>query len=273
MDVSQRSCHRWFGLSLAVLGLCVMVLSGCTTRRQGVDMSGFTDAVARINAAGIAGNSQPVARTVAYAPPQTVVIARVSARAGGTNDQRDDYGRVTRATERERLDGGHVSPDRPWVVEEGVNERQETLASGRARNARIVRFSQLVDLPVRLTPEQIMDSARARGADWLCVYSAQTEYDRSGGVSLIQVFTLGLAPAATDAKSEIDMCIVDLRNNAVIDKWRAKETGWQPAIGWTYKEASQQSADRAETRALRAVMDRLDKQVLGPNPGRTHCSD
>jgi hypothetical protein len=173
---------------------------------------------------------------------------------------------VTGKTQSELNERG--GPDFPWVVDEGVNSAQDWAIVERDGAAKIVQMSQLVDTPARMTPAGIVSAAKGRGGQWLCVSSAQTEYqsqDRSS-YQAVQLLTLGFAPTVSDAKSEIEMIVIDLRDDSVVDQWRGTETGWQPAIGWTLKDASRQTADRAETRALRTVLARVDALARGEHP-------
>lgn len=265
-------------VSMVVL-LAVVTFAGCTTRRQGVDMSGFKAAMANpVSGFGARGEA---ARGAVLSTPETVVLARVSAHArsevnqGGVVVGQPNRG-PTRVTGESRTathygDSGtwyskDDLPDMPWVVDEGVNDGQDLLALSGSKSARVVLMSQLVNTPTRMPTQNIMDTANNRGAQWLCVFSAQTEYDR-GGFNPLQILTIGLLPTTSDAKSEVEAIIIDLQTNTVVDQWKATETGWQPAIGWTLGEASEQSADRAETRAMRAVMQRLDRRIRGEADG------
>jgi hypothetical protein len=264
---------KWLYLVVVFALSASAVMPGCVTRRQGVDMSGFRAAMPGATSLMTDISTQGVQASM-IGSPETVVLARVSARSESAQDEyRDHDSRVTRASAR-RMHNHEMykagEPDMPWVVEEGVNDRQNALVNERERTIRVVRLSQLVDAPVPMSPQNIISTAKARGADWLCVYSAQTGY-RSQVDSpylLVQLLTLGMAPTVSDAKSEIEMIIIDLRNDAVVDQWRGTETGWQPAIGWTHGDASQQSADRAETRALRTVLDRVNSLANGETPGK-----
>lgn len=199
----------------------------------------------------------------ATSPPETIVLARIAAHWQDDIDRMAE-GRVTSSTQHRS-----GSPERPWVIREGVNDRQDRLNDSHIGSARVVHLSHLINAPAILPPSRIIDVARERGADWLCVFSAHTHYTRR--VDALQLLTFGLLPTVSDAESILDALIIDLRTGQQIDQWSARDTGWQPAIGLTAEAASKQTADRAETRALRSVLDRLEDRVIearGVEPSR-----
>lgn len=243
------------------LALLMVVLTGCQTRRQGVDMSGFLTAVSgramQGETATVALAVKPSADAPASPPPKKIMLVRVGAMA---SEMDEGFDRRVRSYKPHEL----ATPEQPWVLDEGATRAQGRLAASRLEGCEVVLGSSVFQVPQRIRAQDIVGHARSTGADWLCVFSPQTEYRRLGNdpTILFQILTLGLMPTTSKAESEVEMITIDLRTSQVIDTWRTKETGWQPAIGWTQEAASQQSADRAETRAIRAVLDRLDDRAL-----------
>lgn len=259
------------GVARWIVGLLVLVavLPGCATRRQGVDMSGFRESLRKELA--FSPSAVPVSTTqAAVAPASTVVLARVSAQAYervADGKRRSSEGRLTSSSLERRVPDSWrtADADAPWLVEEGATTNQSDVVVSSKKRARIIPASSLVLTPVRMSTDAILTTATQAGADWLCVFSAQTEYETLGGNNSmpLQIVTLGLFPTFSDAKSEVQMTIIDLRTRRIVDEWATQETGWQPTIGLTHENASAQTADRAETRAVRKVLDRLESRLDG----------
>lgn len=238
------------------------VLSGCVTRRASVNLEVFTNAIADPTQGVVVATTMQAVPTAPIAAPGSVMLIRVAAAPTEL-----DGPRKSRSYASPRS-GSNPIP-LVWVVPEGMNQAQCNLARTRVRSMNMHCLSDVTALPMQMHPGAVLLEARNQCADWACVYSAESEYSSYGGNALLflaQLPTLGLMPTTSRARCRIELVIIDLRSNTVIEHWGAEEIAWQPAVGLTLRDASQQSADRAETQALRTILDRIDRTLAATEP-------
>lgn len=249
-------------LCVTVLFAATLAMNGCQARRVGVSLEVFRNSLSEPGQGVTISTTAVASPTLSPpAPPKSVMLVRVSALPGTADTDEARYWRVNE-------DG----KDLVWIVPEGVNDAQSCLTRERVRALQVSRLSESANLPARMHPGAVVNAARNQGVDWLCAYTADSSYERMGSnpyLALAQLVTLGLMPTTSDARCRMQLMIMDLRTNTIIDQWQAEETAWQPAVGLTLKDASRQSADRAETRALRAILDRIDRTLAATEPEST----
>ncbi|MBY0312446.1 MAG: hypothetical protein K2W85_10275 [Phycisphaerales bacterium] len=256
------SKHLSMFLCVTVLFSATLAMNGCQFRRVGVDLAVFRNTLTEPGQGVTISTTAVASPTLSPpAPPKSVMLVRVSALPGTADTDEARYWRVNE-------DG----KDLVWIVPEGVNDAQERLTRERVHTLQVRRLSESANLPAQMHPGAVLVAARNQGVDWVCAYSADSSYSGYGSnflLALAQVVTLGLTPTTSDARCTMQLMIMDLRTNTIIDQWQAEETAWQPAVGLTLKDASRQSADRAETRALRAILDRIDRTLAATEPEST----
>lgn len=250
---------------VVVLVFGVLSMSGCQARRVGVDLGVFRNSLVNPEQGlTISTTAVAIPTQAPPAPPKSVMLVRVSALPGNADTDENRY------WSRRHYDNEGAN-NLVWIVPEGVNDAQERLARERVRTLQVKRLSESANLPAQMHPGAVLVAARNQGVDWLCAYTADSSYRHVGGftLALVQLVTFGLTPTRSDATCGMQLMIMDLRTNTIIDQWQAEETAWQPAVGLTLKDASRQSADRAETRALRAILDRIDRTLTATEPEST----
>lgn len=215
------------GLVWLVVMSGVMLLTGCSsTARRGADLSGF-------------GAFEAMTKTVdaveASSLPRTVALAVVE--HGQTADGSEPVMKLVRPVAAWRKELERRTRLRDWVQTFWL--RESTLLR---------------------TARDVVDAAALQGADVVLVMTFNSSARGWGGS--LSLITLGLFPdATTTGDLSAEAVLVDARDGRVLDRWRAADTGWQPANLWTAREASEQVRGRMERRAVSRAVAHLEEWI------------
>lgn len=264
MSMSRMS-RRCVGAGVVIAA--VVLLGGCTTwSRPAADLSQFRRALPAAPISAGMFNPSLVASGVSTSgiaadqPVQVLAFARVQ--YPGVKVRSDDRYSAgvydTTSTANLTL----VADDLGAVVD--LAERMERSSGLQVRPVATGTAQRLAH-----TPDSIIAAAREMNADWLLVYTLDTELtDKTHGWGL-SLLTLGLIPNRTASmRATAVASVMDLRTSQVLAEWMFNDDGWQPANGYTADDACEQVTKRTEGRLERTLAERVGelRRERAPRP-------
>lgn len=293
----SRSVRRraWFGpASVSSCALCAgmmaglaMSMAGCQTwSRPAAELSSFRE---RLNESSTPISASMLSPTPPpgcgaerggagggeFVVPQRIALARVQTTPGALSDEDDrrrTHGRVQQ--------GGVTvaSASAKLMLTVPTDEDQYDLLSRVKRETRVQRWEDGIETVSILSgttqrfghsADSIMAVARSMNADWLMLYTMDTQLTDETHGAIFSLFTLGLIPnhAVSHDATALAM-VIDLRTSRVAAEWTLRDDGWQPANSFTAGDARKQVERRTERRIEHKLAEQLGALVRAVAAGK-----